>query len=248
MRRFQYSLQARMDQGSAAFHNIGVMVWSDDTLDYFAVRGEEAHARMMTERIADRRQAGGTIAEFVEYYLERHGGYFYSMARPETVEADSPQDVVRQAGERWDLDFVIPSPPVPKVDKTVVRELLAATEGGAHLDIKGGSLDESDHALVLGFGALGDTVVMGYLPFPYDFSPFSRSRFYVDSVEPTLEGWTVRGRDAWKWGQGRLVIEVRPVVNPVLLTAIERFKEELDEVQREVIDRRLRDLMDPRVL
>ena len=96
-----------MDQGSAAFHNIGVMVWSDDTLDYFAVRGEEAHARMMTERILNLPSTGRKISEFVEYYLERHGGFLYSMARPETVEADSPQDVVRQASDRWDRRFTI---------------------------------------------------------------------------------------------------------------------------------------------
>ena len=103
MGRFEYSLQARLAPGAA--RNIGVMIWSEETLDYFAVRGEESHARMMNERMADSRGKGPGIRDFVDYYLERHGGYYYSMARPEEIDADSPQEAASRIGIRWDLDM-----------------------------------------------------------------------------------------------------------------------------------------------
>ena len=69
MGKFQYSLQARFDCGDVGFHNIGIMVWSEDVLGYYAVRGEEKHADEMCERILASRDAGRQIEEFVEYFL-----------------------------------------------------------------------------------------------------------------------------------------------------------------------------------
>ncbi|MBM4394655.1 MAG: hypothetical protein FJ087_03070 [Deltaproteobacteria bacterium] len=246
MAEFKYSLQARLAPGEP--RDIGVMVWSDDTLDYFAVRGDEDHALDMNGRIAESRRAGRTIGEFVDYFLERHGGHFYSMARPETVEADSPRDAARMAGARWDLDVVVPEIPGRGVDPAVVRELLAATEGGADLRIRGAAFDGRGRAFVMGFGALGDTVVFAYLPFPYDFSPLSRARFYLTSVRAVEGGWVLRGRDSWRWELGDLDIEVRPIVDPVVLGAILTFLEGLDEGAWQEIVQNLRVLTDPQVV
>lgn len=121
MGKFQYSLQARFDCGDVGFHNIGIMVWSEDVLGYYAVRGEEKHADEMCERILASRDAGRQIEEFVEYFLTRHGGFFYSMARPETVEAESAEDAVRQAGERWNLDFCLPNVVHSVIDMDIAR-------------------------------------------------------------------------------------------------------------------------------
>jgi len=247
MPRFQFSLQAWMDPTApeSGFRNIGVMVWSEGTLDYYAVRGNEEHARDMNGRIAESRALGREIREFVEYFLEQHGGFYYSMARPEELEADSPQDAARWAGERWELDIVVP--PGTKVDPDVVRDLLAATECGADLVITGQKTRAVGRAFAMGFGALGKTVVFAYLPFPYDFSPFSRARFYVKRVERFEGGWQILGKDAWNPEAGDLVIRVVPVANPRLREAILRFKANLDDDERDVITDRLKALTDPMI-
>ena len=243
MRRFEYSLQARLAPGAA--RDIGVMVWSDETLDYFAVRGEEQHAQMMNGRIADGRRLGQGIRDFVDYYLERHGGYYYSMARPEEIDAESPRDAASRIGTRWGLDIVVPGASGAGVDPDVVRDLMAATEGGAELRIRGSSFDATDRAFILGFGALGSTVVFAYLPFPYSFSAFSRGRFYVHAVEPVEGGWVMHGKDAGKMELGDLSIEVRPVADPALRGAISKFVAELHDDQRQLVAERLDELTDP---
>jgi hypothetical protein len=236
-----------MDPGAPdlGFRNIGLMVWSEDTLDYFAVRGNEEHARDMNSRIAASRESGRAIQDFVEYFLERGGGFYYSMARPETVEADSPGQVVELAAKRWELDIVVPAATTTRVDPMVVRELMAATKGGAVLDIRGSSVHAKDRAFVMGFGALADTVVMAYLPFPYDFSPFSRGRFYVSSIEPMEGGWLVRGKDAWKYELGELAIQVQRLSDRRMRSAIARFKKGLGDEERRLIAGRLERLTDP---
>jgi len=246
MKEFKYSLQARMDNPQEGFHNIGIMVWSDDTLGYFSVCGEEAHAADMCGRIENSRDCGRTIDEFVEYFLTRHGGYFYSMARPETIRAESAEDVVRQAAERWDLDFSVLHRVRAKVDRRVAQAMMDATRFGCEIGVfkpeeAGRQYLGGDTAFVMAFGSKGDqpvsgyTSVLGYLPFPYSFHPFARGRFWIETLQPIEGGWLVRGCDNWKWELGKLEVEIRPITDPGMLRRIYDFKAGLTPEQADII-------------
>lgn len=242
---FHYSLHARYANDFLSGKNIGVMVWSDDTLNFYGVRGEEEHDQLMNERIGLKPKIRREIAEFVEYYLTRHGGYSYSMSRPHRVTADSVQDAARRAGKRWKLDVVVPEPPPPKLDPAVMQELFRATEGGAELWIQGRDFAGGSCAFAMAYGCQGDQAVLGYLPFPYSFSYFSRGRFWLDSVERIDGGWLLRGRDNWKWELGDLEITIRPVQDLEKRAAIAIFKLGLDPDAAEFIERRLKFLGSP---
>jgi len=242
---FHYSLHGRFANDFRSAANIGVMIWTDDTLNFYGVRGEEEHARLMNERIGNKPKSKTEIDAFVEYYLTRHGGYFYSMSRPHRVTADSVQDAARRAGRRWKLDVVVPEPPAPKIDMALMQELFRATEDGAELLIQGKDFVGGDRTFAMAFGCLGDSAVLGYLPFPYSFSEFSRGRFWLDSVERIDGGWLARGRENWKWELGDLEITIRPVRDPELRAAIVAFKLGLTPIEAEMIQQRLKYLGSP---
>lgn len=256
MGKFQYSLQARMDNVEVGSHNIGIMVWSEDILGYYAVRGEEKHADDMCGRILASRNAGRQIEEFVEYFLTRHGGFFYSMARPETVEAESAEDAVRQAGERWGLDFALPRGVHSVIDREVAERMMDATRFGCEINVRGRHKDGreyrgTDLSFAMQFGDLGDptipgyTAVLGYLPFPYSFSHFARGRYWLETLVEIPGGWLGRGRDNWNFDLGDLEIEIRPIRDPEILSAIDAFKASLDDEWREELQSRLKHLGSP---
>lgn len=250
MSTFHYSLHTLLDSKDRdrGFRNIGVMVWSETTLDYFAVGGNEVVAHEMTKKIAHLSHQGRSIREFVDHFQETHGGLHSSIARPGEVAAESPQDAALRIGKSLHLDIVVPVPPGTGLDREVIRELLAATESGAELEIRGATFNATDLALFLGFGALPPAYVFAYLPFPYDFSPFSRGRFHVDSIERIPGGWRLQARDAWKWELGPLTVEIRPTSDPAIQTAMASFKDDLDDDQAELIEERLQALIDPRMV
>ncbi|HOD08796.1 hypothetical protein KBA39_06885 [Myxococcota bacterium] len=248
MATFYYSLQAHFDGKPPAFRNIGVMIWSDNTLNYFAVRGEEEHAEDMNQRIATSLKIGRQISEFVEYFLERHGGFYYSMARPETLQAESPDDVVRQAGQRWELDFVIPPPPPSPIEFGEAKRMMDATEGGCELHIRGTNIDASVHSFAMSFGVLGKWAALGFLPFPYSFSHYARGKIWVDSLQPIDGGWLIRGRENWRVEWGTVEVEIRPLDDYALKYQIAVFLNSLTDDERTLIRERLNYLRSPELM
>lgn len=245
---FQYCLQAKMEFDGCEFRNIGVMIWSDSVLGYYGLEAYDDHVQDMCGRIRDSRDCGRTIEEFVEYFRERHGGLYYSMSRPHDIQADTVEDAVRLAGERWDLDFLVPEPDVPLVDTDLAQALLNDTEMGFDLYVHGGDYQARGRGFAMAVGSLGNSAVIGYLPFPYSFSELSRGRYWLKSLERIQGVWLASGHDNWNWELGILDIEIRPIRDLDILYDIAGFIDSLSKEQRITIENRLKKLGDAMLL
>ncbi len=268
---FHYSLHARFANDFSSGANIGLLLWTEDSLHFFGVAGAEDIVQKMNERIAlIPKRTREEVAGFVEYYQTRYGGYFESISKPHKVTGDSVQDAARRAGRRWKLKLIItdsapvpvpepdpvpdpvpdpdPVPSTPKIDPVLIQELFRATEDGAELQIQGRDLAGGDIAFALAYGAIGKDAVLGYLPFPYSFSHYARGRFWLDSVERIDGGWLARGRDNWNFEAGTLEITIRPVLDQEILDAIFLFKFGLSEEEVRLIESRLNYLGSPQYL
>lgn len=166
---------------------------------------------------------------------------------------------MRQAGERWGLDFCLPREIHSVIDRDVAKRMMDATRFGCEIHVRGRYKDGRDYrgsdlSFAMAFGDLGKptmpgyTAVLGYLPFPYSFSDYARGRIWLESLVEIPGGWLGRGIDAWDYDVVDLEVEIRPVCDREILSAIDAFKASLDDEWREEIQKRLKHLGSPEYL
>ena len=198
-KRFYYSNQIEF-RGKGATP-LGLMVWDDADLRYFAAPGNEDEAKRMNDNFPLLADHGKTLADWLEYYLERGGGGYRSFSVPEDCEAESFDDVARVVGQTYDIDYVILEPVVQpaELDEELVLAFLEASQHGVELELIGPDWSARDRVsfvgFTLGYPGMEPQGVFAYAPFPIGVPPYlPNTRFFVTSLEREGDVWRLYGR------------------------------------------------------
>ena len=224
---------------------VGLLVWDDDTIAYFPVRGEGAGPG---ESIAGALARGISAREIMEYYLDRGGGGYQSISIPEEIDAESMREAAHTIGRANEFDLVVPLSrrESSSFDAVIAHEMIRATRSGAKLIIteEFGRIS-TDLAFKLGFGH-GPQPLFAWIPVGWTPMEASGVRVQVDCVERegTGETWLVFGRAK---GGEIIHIEVSPV-DPRTDLEISAWREQSGAELLGVLDREFAVLLDPSVL
>ena len=196
-KRFYYSNQ--VDFLSEGATPLGLMVWDDTDLRYFAAPGNKDEAKRMNDSFPLLAEYGKTMADWLEYYLNGGGGGYRSFAIPEECEAESLEDVARMMRQKHDVPYVIPEPAPEELDEVLVIAFLEATQYGAEIELIGPDWSARDRSSIVGFSVgypgMEPQGVFAYVPFPIGVPPYlPNTRFFVTSLEREGDVWRLYGR------------------------------------------------------
>jgi len=242
---FHYSNQIEFRNAGQVL--LGVMVWDESDLRYFAAPGEEPHAHQMTTGWADyQTHPDRTLSDWLAYFRDTGGGGYKSFAVPEECETDTFEDAARIVAAKYSVTYVIPEPVVPQaeLDEATVIAFLEAAEFGAEIELLGPSWHARDLATFVGFFMGIPTMqppnVFAYIPFPLPASPrLPNTRFFVTRLERSGDAWHLHGRSG--------VMDcpaAELVVRPASGKLREAIRQERSEIPAEVRARLLNTLRD----
>ena len=245
-RTFHHSNQAEFRDDH--WTPLGLMVWDGSDLRYYAVPGEEAHAADMTGRWEGCLRAhNGSLEGWLDYFLERGGGYLRSFSSPESLEADGFDDVARRIGQRYGRAYVIPPAPqaVEPIAPDLLRAFLLTFRAGARLQFEGPdgwtARDVASYlALEPALPHREPAAILAYAGHPLEVPPFlPDTRFFANALDRDGDAWILTGRSLME-GCPATRLRVLPAEGE-LLQALRRERHVIDDVVwRHVTDEVLR--------